>query len=431
MRRAPGSQHEKTDHRGQVVGFVAGVHNRRGPVDNRSVATTLAPDAAPLHTFRLRMVRLAILLGWASVAVVFAGSILPHRPLRPAVSQQAVWILAGAAAAANGVLALLPWDRLVGRRPGEAVLTAWGTALVLLVAALTFLEGGWISDSYLLYFLVLPFVAATEGRRRQLALYALALGGYLLAVWLGGPRPPAGLLVVRLGVLLGACGVATVLAQIVTETALSRARAEHEARMERLLADEAHHRIKNNLQLVADLLIMEAAKAGSQLEVVVDETLSRIQSVAAVHQSLAQHAVGRIGLRPVIERIATLLADRLGRGRTVTVKGDGTELEGERATWAALVVNELVTNALRHGHGTVTVEFACSGGLLELNVTDEGPGPQGAEHGLGFALIHRLVEDGMGGKVAMSGIGTHGDGWRVQVTAPVDGEETPHARANR
>ncbi|MGH8899563.1 MAG: sensor histidine kinase [Egibacteraceae bacterium] len=392
------------------------------------MATTLAHDAAPLQTFRLRMVRLAILLGWASVAVVFAGSVLPHPPPRQAVSQTAVWVLAGAAAVANGVLALLPWERLVGRRPGEAVLTAWGTALVLLVAALTFLEGGWTSDSYLLYFLVLPFVATTEGRRRQVALYTLALGGYLLAVLVAGPRPPMAVLVVRLGVLVGASGVATVLAQIVTDTAVSRARAEHEARMERILADEAHHRIKNNLQLVADLLTMEAGKADSQLGVVVDETLSRIQSVAAVHQSLAHRAVGRVSLRPVIARIATLLADRLGGGRTVTVRGDDTELEGERATWTALVVNELVTNALRHGRGAVTVEFARGDGLLELHVADEGTGPQSAEHGLGFALIHRLVEDGMAGQVSM---GVYGGGWRVQVNVPIDSEETTRARADR
>ncbi|MGH8902979.1 MAG: sensor histidine kinase [Egibacteraceae bacterium] len=392
------------------------------------MATTLAPDAAALQTFRLRMVRLAILLGWASVAVVVAGSLLPRPPLRPAFSL-AIWILTGAAAAANGALALLPWERLVGRRPGEAVLTVWGIALVLLVAALTFLEGGWTSDSYLLYFLVLPFVATTEGRRRQVALYALALGGYVLAVSVAGSRPPPGGLVVRLGVLVGACGVATVLAQIVTDTALSRARAEHEARMERVLAYEAHHRIKNNLQLVADLLTMEAGKAGSQLGVVVDETLSRIQSVAAVHQSLAHHAVGRIGLRPVIERIATLLTDRLAAGRAVTVRGDDTELEGERATWTALVVNELVTNALRHGQGAVTVEFARRDGVLELHVSDEGPGPLGVGHGLGFSLVHRLVEDGMSGQVNTGVTGT--GGWRVLVTLPVDGEEVPRARAHR
>jgi two-component sensor histidine kinase len=385
------------------------------------VSTTLAPQADPLQTFRVRMVRLAIVLGWASVAVVVAGSLLPHSPLRLAASQEAVWILTGAAAVANGLLALLPWDKLVGRTPGELVLTVWGTALVMLVATLVFLEGGWTSDSYLLYFLVLPFVAATENRRRQLALYVLALGGYVLAVSLAGDAPPGGVLVVRLGVLAGACGVATVLADIVTDTAVSRAQAEQAARMERLLADEAHHRIKNNLQLVGDLLMMEAGKAGSEVNVVVDETLSRIQSVAAVHQSLAHRAAGLASLRPVIERIATLLAERLGGGRTVTVRGDDTELPSDHATWIALVVNELVTNALRHGQGAVTVTLDRSDGLLQLSVADEGPGPEeGAGNGLGFALIERLVRDGMGGQVRTVRGST---GWRVFVTIPMDRKE--------
>jgi two-component sensor histidine kinase len=389
----------------------------------------LAPTADPLQTFRVRMVRLAILLGWASVAVVVAGSLLPQSPLRLARSQAAVWILAGAAAIANGLLALLPWNRLVGRASGEVVLTVWGTALVLLVAALVFLEGGWTSDSYLLYFLVLPFVATTEDRRRQLVLYALALSAYVLAVSVTGGGPPGGVLVVRLGVLAGACGVATVLADIVTDTAISRAQAEHAARMERLLADEAHHRIKNNLQLVGDLLMMEADKAGSEVNVVVDETLSRIQSVAAVHQSLAHRAVGRASLRPVIERIATLLAERLGGGRTVTVTGDDTELPDDRATWTALVVNELVTNALRHGQGAVSVHLERIEGLLRLSVADEGSGPKAGERdGLGFALIERLVQDGMSGEVRT--VRDNG-GWRVLVTIPVEQEKAAHARADR
>ena len=123
--------------------------------------------------------------------------------------------------------------------------------------------------------------------------------------------------------------------------------------MERLLTTEAHHRIKNNLQLVADLLILEADRARDNPSVVVEETLSRIQSVAAVHQSLAQRSAGRVALRPVIERIAGLVGDRLGR--KVQVDGDDVTLSGRAATWTALVANELVVNALRHGRGDVTI----------------------------------------------------------------------------
>ena len=387
---------------------------------------TVAHGIGPLTTFRLRMVRVAIVLGLASVVMVVAGTLLPHQPHRE-VWQTGVWILAAAATLANTVLALLPWERLIGKRRGEMILTAWGAALVALVAALTYTGGGWTSDYYLLYFLVIPFIATTEPPRRQVALYALVLAGYLVAVELAPARPPLGTLVVRVGVLASACALAALVARIITSNAISRERAEVDARIERVLADEAHHRIKNNLQLVADLLTLEADKAGSELAGVVDETLSRIRSVAAVHQSLAQRGTGQVTLRPVIDRVVTLLADRLGTGRSVQVDGDESALPAQQATWFALVVNELVTNALRHGQGSVTVRFTHNGGVLDLSVADEGSGPRGAAAGLGFTLVHRLVEDGMHGTVTVQ---PHPAAWQVGIQIPIGVQDTRHARAH-
>lgn len=385
--------------------------------------TTVPHVPGPLRTLRLRAVRVAIVLGWTSVAVVVAGTLLPGAR---AESEQLeiVWALTAAAALANAGLAVLPWNRLVGRPRGEAVLSAWAIALVALVAALVYVGGGWRADYYLLYFLVIPFIAITEPRGRQVALYGALLCSYPLAVGLATAAPPLGVLVVRLGVLAGACGLAAVIAQILTDNALSRARAETEARVERVLADEAHHRIKNNLQLVADLLSLEADKTGSELGGVVEDTLGRIQSVAAVHQALARRGAGRVTLRPIVERIAGLVADRLGQGRDVRVTGDDAELPADRATWTALAVNELVLNALIHGRGEVVVAVAVEGGTVDLRVTDEGPGPDRGADGLGFTLIHRLVEEGMQGTVTMEDGG-------VRIRVPLAVEETTHARAGR
>jgi two-component sensor histidine kinase len=354
---------------------------------------------------------------------VAAGSLLP-----PAGGQQpTVWVLVSAAAAVNLLLARLPWPRLVHRRIGAAVLTTWAGALVLLVATLTYAGGGWASEFWLLYFLVIPFIAITEPRRHQAALGALVLVVYLLAVLLApAPIPPGGL-AVRLGVLAGASVLAGVIAQILIDNAVSRAQAESEARIERILADEAHHRIKNNLQLVADLLTLEAGKAGSELGLVVDTTVSRIQSVAAVHQSLARGGEGRVTLRPVIERIVGLLAERLAEGRTVRVQGDDVELPSDQATWTALVVGELVTNALRHGRGTVDVTVLGKDGLLQLAIADQGSGPQEQGQGLGSALVHRLVEEGMSGTIETR---RSTSGWEVHIMIPL-GEEAPYARAHR
>lgn len=392
-------------------------------MDVVTVQQTVARPTGPLNAIRLRVVQLAIALGWISVGVVVAGSLLPPA----AEPQPEIWAMVAAAAVANLVLARLPWPRLVSRPIGEVILTCWAAALVLLVATLTFVGGGWVSEFWLLYFLVIPFIAITEPRGQQAALGGLVLLLYLVVVLLAPAPVPAGGLAVRLGVLAGSYVLAGVIAQILIDNALSRAQAESEARMERVLADEAHHRIKNNLQLVADLLTLEAGKRGSELGLVVDTTVSRIQSVAAVHQSLARRGEGRITLRPVIERIVSLLAERLAKGRTVRVHGDDVELRSDQATWTALVVGELVTNALRHGRGTVDVTVTGTGGVLELDIADQGSGPSQDGQGLGSALVHRLVEEGMRGTIETR---RTAGGWEVHIMIPLS-EEAPHARAHR
>ncbi|MGH9064135.1 MAG: sensor histidine kinase [Acidimicrobiales bacterium] len=375
----------------------------------------LASDAELLAPLRLTMVRVALTLGWVSAAVVLVGSLSPSWHAVP-VDHIVILTLVAVAASVNGALGLMPWRRWMGTPRAEAILVVWAAGVVVLISVFVYLGGRWAGDYYLLYFLVVPFIAATEPLARQAVLYVVALAGFLLAtVAAGGPYPRSDL-AVRLVVLAGACVVSGALAQAIGQTTRARARAEASARLERALADEAHHRIKNNLQLIADLLSMEAAKGGSRLEDVVAETLSRIQSVAAVHQVLATAGEGRVALRPVVDRIVGLLADRLGGSRQVLVSGgEGTEVAGRRATWAALVVNELVTNALRHGRGAVTVGLEGRGSEIALLVADEGPGPGDAPTGLGLALVARLVEDGLGGRIVPAPLL---GGWEVAVRFP-------------
>ncbi|GEM_PF-1401628 len=380
-----------------------------------------ATDSQLLAPLRLTMVRVALGLGWVSAAVVLIDTLSPSWHAAP-VDHAVILALVCAAAAVNGFLGLLPWRRWMGTQRADQILALWAGAVVVLIAVFIHLGGYWAGEYYLLYFLVVPFIAATEPLARQAVLYAMSLCGYLVGILSApGPHPAAGL-GIRTVVLAGACVLSGVLAQAISQTTRARARAESSARLERLLADEAHHRIKNNLQLIADLLSMEAAKVGSQVPAVVEETLSRIQSVAAVHQVLAMAGEGRVALRPVVQRIVNLLADRLGDPRAVWVSGgEGIELPGSRATWTALVVNELVTNALRHGRGGVEVRLEGNAAGVVLRVDDEGPGPGQAGPGLGLALVQRLVHDGLGGD--MEAGSRAGGGWEVAVRFPVGSEE--------
>ena len=409
-----------------AAGLVTGnPDDRLEPQDDSDL--TVAADAALLEPFYLGMVRVALALGWVSAIVVAAGTILPHLH-HGHMFHGPILALAVAAAAGNSVLALVPWGRWLGTRRAVGVLTVWAAAVVAVVTGLVYAGGGWTSDFYLLYFLVIPFVASTEPIRRQLVLYLLILAGYLAAIWAVPGQPPTGVVVVRLTVLVSACAVGTFLARAVHRTTAARAQAEGAARLERLLATEAHHRIKNNLQLVADLLVLEADRPHRDPAALVDETLSRIQSVAAVHQSLAQRSDGRVALRPVLERIADLVGNRLGR--RVAVTGDEVTLDGRAATWTALVANELVVNALRHGEGQVTVRVDHAPGDDEaaLMVEDAGQGPTGAAPGLGLSLVARLVEEGLSGTVT----GRQVDGrYRVDVRFPVEEKEDGRASAHR
>lgn len=399
---------------------------RREPQQDDYLESTLAGGARVLEPFHLGMVRVALALGWVSAAVVAAGTVLPHLH-HGHMFHGPILFLAFAAAVGNGLLAVLPWRRWVGTQRAAHLLTVWAAAVVMMVGGLVYAGGGWTSDYYLLYFLVIPFVAATEPVPRQLMLYGLILLGYLVAVLAVPGDPLSGMIVVRLAVLSAACAVGAFLARALHRTTVGRVRAEEAVRMERLLTTEAHHRIKNNLQLVADLLILEADRARDNPSVV-EETLSRIQSVAAVHQSLAQRSAGRVALRPVIERIAGLVGDRLGR--KVQVDGDDVTLTGRAATWTALVANELVVNALRHGRGDVTISLAADpdGEEAELVVEDGGPGPAAAAPGLGLALVRRLVEEGLRGTVTSE---VRHRRYRVEVRFPVGEEVMDHAGAHR
>lgn len=380
-----------------------------------------------LVPLRLRMVRVALGLGWASAAVVVIGTLLPAqgRDRHP----ELLWGLVGLAVAVNGLMGALPWPSRVGSRWAQRLLGGWATAVALLVPVFVRLDGGERSPYFLLYFLLIPFVAATEDLCRQLPLYLVMLGGYSLAVLLG-PAPEPGILLVRLLVMAADCAVSAVLASALEEAARERSRARAEAGLERLLVDEAHHRIKNTLQLVADLLALEAAREGAALDAVVERTEERIQALAAVHQSLARRTSGTVSLGEVLGQVAELLVDRSGPSRHISVGAEPVVLDGSRAAWAALVGHELMTNAMRHGCGPVEVAVKLEAAEVSLEVCDRGRGPLDGQAGLGLTLVRRLVEDGLEGSVTW-GYATGPERAVATVRFPLHGAKEQHAPTHR
>ena len=368
-----------------------------------------------LRHARRRMVRVAIWIGFASTVAVAVATALPHHE-GPGTNDGAVYALAAIAAAANAVFGILAL-RWRERQGEDVLLVVWGVALVGLVAALTYAGGGYSSDYYLLEFLAISFVAATQRPRAQASLFVLLVAGYAVAVVAAPGRLLAGNLVLRLGVLAGAEVLGWYLAAMLRAEAGRRARLQAESELKEVLAVEANHRIKNNLQLVADLLSLEASKPQASLPGVVDVTLGRVQAVAAVHALLSSSGDGQIHTRSVLESVVRLLTERIGAQGPVEARVEGSfpDLDPQRATWLAVAVNELATNAILHGlgasGGTLVVRLE-EGPGWRVVVADDGAGAVDHAEGLGLSLVRRLVEDGLGGRLH---IDADGSGTRAEI----------------
>lgn len=364
---------------------------------------SLSADASPLEGLS-GVTTTGALIGWGTLALIVLSTLLPHAHVE-SMNHVALWSCSAAAAMVNGV-ALAAMRSPVPKAWHSALLWAWATGLTGFLALMTFVGGGFPSDLYALDFPAVVFVATVLPSPAG-ALSGVATAGlYTVAVVAAPQQFRVGDLVVRCGALVATGLVAAELARLLRRETMRRAAVQAQAQTRATLLQELHHRVKNDLQTVAELLSLEAHRtpARSQVELV-DQTVSRIQSIAAVHNLLAVEP-GTADATELAERVVALQTRNQARPEVgVTVHGGPLPLEIERATCLALVVNELLTNALAHGlpdgrAGRVAVTLEREGDQALLMVADDGLGFDSAtlsEH-LGLSLVRRLVRDGLGGE---------------------------------
>jgi two-component sensor histidine kinase len=172
------------------------------------------------------------------------------------------------------------------------------------------------------------------------------------------------------------------------------------------LLQEMHHRVRNNLQTVAALLSIqlrhnEAEPWASHLR----EAISRVQAIAAVHDLLSDEQ--RLG-GTTVDVIARHAADEaygtlVPPGLTVTfdVPASDVRVPSKQATILALLINELVANAVKHGfsgrnHGTISIRAHQQQGEATIEIWNDGEAipddfDPSSGHGLGMRIIQRLV----------------------------------------
>jgi two-component system, sensor histidine kinase PdtaS len=184
--------------------------------------------------------------------------------------------------------------------------------------------------------------------------------------------------------------------------------------MRGVLAQEIHHRVKNNLQTVASLLRLQARSAGVDPRKALEDSVNRILAIAAVHEVLTQRSDEEVELDELLDRLRSMLVQGLGAEKRVDATLEPVALAGSRATALALVFSELLQNALEHGGDSVQVELAQRNGQVVLAIADDGAGITGDESGTGLSIVRALVRDELRGTLDLQSNG----GLRAEVVFP-------------
>jgi two-component sensor histidine kinase len=172
-----------------------------------------------------------------------------------------------------------------------------------------------------------------------------------------------------------------------------------------------HHRIKNNLQTVAMLMRLQLAEAeGLDGRQALLNSIHRVHTIAAVHETLSERGFHLVDVRDVLQRVVAMAAtlSEPGRAITVAVEGEAEQLPTRAATSLALVVNELIQNAVEHAfpgrtEGRVQVTLARAPGALLVTVADDGQGlAPGYRPGLGMDIVEALVRTDLQGELSYS-----------------------------
>jgi two-component sensor histidine kinase len=176
---------------------------------------------------------------------------------------------------------------------------------------------------------------------------------------------------------------------------------------------EIHHRVKNNLQTVAALLRLQARRlAVPEAREALEESVRRVSSIAVVHETLSGTLDERVDFDQIADSVAAMVGDVTGGG-AVRLRRTGSfgVLSAEVATPLAMVLTELLQNAVEHGAGAaagveVTVERG-EAGAVRMQVRDHGPGlPAGftleGSDRLGLQIVRTLVETELGGELELA-----------------------------
>jgi two-component sensor histidine kinase len=197
---------------------------------------------------------------------------------------------------------------------------------------------------------------------------------------------------------------------------------------------EIHHRVKNNLQTIAALLRLQGRRLHSrEAQAAIEESERRIRSIAIVHETLSRDAGDVVRFDEIVKPLVRVVEETVSGTDSdlkLSVEGDAGMLPGDLATPLAVVLNELMQNAVDHAfrrengslHGSLTVHLAREDGALLVDVVDDGVGlppdfSLDGGGGLGLSIVQTLVTSELNGSLDLES--EPGGGTRVHLRIPL------------
>lgn len=192
----------------------------------------------------------------------------------------------------------------------------------------------------------------------------------------------------------------------------SRDRLEQLAAEQALLLREVNHRVANSLQLISSLIQLQARRVGDpEARGVLQRAVERVEAVSLVHRRLYTSVdVAHVRMDHYLDGLVEELRSAVTAeeaGRRIELRAEPVQIETDRAVALGLIVNELVTNALKYAYpagqpGEIRISFGAGGGSpLALVVEDDGVGyppddaaPQGT--GLGNVIVSAMARTARG-----------------------------------
>jgi two-component system, sensor histidine kinase PdtaS len=178
------------------------------------------------------------------------------------------------------------------------------------------------------------------------------------------------------------------------------------------LLQDMHHRVKNNLLSIAAILRMEARRASSvEVEHVLRESISRIDSMAATHDLLSyEEHIGTANFTDIVMKLVGVVKAHLAPPNLTVhfnVRSSTVVVHSRKALLMAIILNELLANAIEHGmgdraSGRVTIGAWETDGMVHIIVADDGSGPPAdldlaTTTSLGLSLVHSMAHDELRG----------------------------------